>query len=270
MPTVAAVSFLNARPLTEGLADEPGIVLRTDVPSRLLELLLGGGADIALAPVIDFQTASAELCIVPAGAIGSDGPTHTVRVFSRSPLPTLDVVSVDGDSHTSAALLRVVLEALYGRRPEIIPLEPGTAAGGSPPEAVLLIGDKVVHAENWAAGYPHQLDLGEAWKKLTGLPFVFAAWLARSGDDLGGLPRALADCRRRNRRRIPEIVAAHANGWPRDLALRYLGEILRYELGERELAAIELFWSRCHALGIIERLRPMRLYDEAQFSILNS
>jgi len=131
MPTVAAVSFLNARPLTEGLADEPGIVLRTDVPSRLLELLLGGGADIALAPVIDFQTAPAELCVVPAGAIGSDGPTHTVRVFSRSPLPSLDVVHVDGDSHTSAALLQVVLEALHGRRPDLVPLARGAAAGGT-------------------------------------------------------------------------------------------------------------------------------------------
>jgi chorismate dehydratase len=270
MPTVAAVSFLNARPLIEGLAHEPGIELRTDVPSRLLELLLGGGADIALAPVIDFQTAPAELCIVPVGAIGSDGPTHTVRVFSRSPLPGLDVVHVDGDSHTSAALLQVVLEARHGRRPETVALEPGAAAGRNPPEAVLLIGDKVVHTGNWASGYPHQLDLGEAWKQLTGLPFVFAAWLARGGEDLGGLPRTLADLRLRNRRRIPEIVAAHANGWPRDLALRYLGEILRYDVGEPELAAIELFWSRCHALGIIERLRPMRLYEEAQFSILNS
>ena len=55
MQTVAAVSFLNARPLVDGLENEPGIQLATDVPSRLLETLILGRADVALCPVIDFQ-----------------------------------------------------------------------------------------------------------------------------------------------------------------------------------------------------------------------
>jgi chorismate dehydratase len=258
--TVAAVSFLNSRPLIEGLEDEPGVALRTDVPSRLLNLLTAGDADVALCPVIDFQTAPAELCIVPVGAIGSDGATHTVRVFSRAPIAAIERIHTDGDSHTSVALLAVVLEALHGCRPELVTLGPGP----SDPDAVLLIGDKVVHAENGAdtTRYPYQLDLGEAWRELTGLPFVFAAWLARADADLGRLPGVLARCRERNRGRTREIVAAHANGWPVELATRYLERILRYEIGERELEAIGLFWARCHALGLIERLRPMRLYTE--------
>jgi chorismate dehydratase len=258
--TVAAVSFLNARPLISGLEDEPGVALRTDVPSRLLELLIDGAADVALCPVIDFQTAPDELCIVPVGAIGSDGATHTVRLFSRLPIASLERIHADGDSHTSVALLEVVLDALYGRRPELV------ALGSEPnnPDAVLLIGDKVVHAENGAdtVRYPYQLDLGEAWRQLTGLPFVFATWLARADADLGPLPEVLARCRERNRGRTREIVAAHANGWPVELATRYLEQILRYELGERELEAIALFWKRCHALGLIERLRPMRIYSD--------
>ena len=257
--TVAAVSFLNARPLIEGLEDEPGVALHTDVPSGLLNLLTTGAADVALCPVIDFQTTPDELCIVPVGAIGSDGATHTVRVFSRAPIASAERIHTDGDSHTSVALLEVVLDALYGRRPELVTL--GTEP--SDPDAVLLIGDKVVHAENGAdtTRYPYQLDLGEAWRELTGLPFVFAIWLARADADLGHLPEVLARCREHNRRRIPAIVAAHANGWPRELANRYLSEILRYEVGERELEAIGLFWARCHDLGLIEALRPMKLYE---------
>jgi chorismate dehydratase len=261
--TVAAVSFLNARPLIAGLEDEPGIAVRTDVPSRLLNLLTAGDADVALCPVIDFQTAPAELCIVPVGAIGSDGATHTVRVFSRAPIASVERIHTDGDSHTSVALLAVVLDALYGRRPELVTL--GTEP--SDPDAVLLIGDKVVHAENGAdtTRYPYQLDLGEAWRELTGLPFVFAAWLARADADLGRLPEVLARCRERNRGRTREIVAAHANGWPVELATRYLGHILRYEIGPRELESIELFWGQCRALGIIDDLRPMRLYRNSEF-----
>ena len=259
--TVAAVSFLNARPLIDGLENEPAISLLTDVPSHLLETLVSRRSQVALCPVIDFQTADTDLCIVPVGAIGSNGPTHTVRVFSRVPIRKIDRVHIDGDSHTSVALLEIVLEALNGRRPELTTLETATLEGTEPPETVLLIGDKVVRDEPTVGLYPFQLDLGEAWKSLSGLPFVFATWLARTGEDLGELPSTLRRYRERNLLRLPEIVSTHADGWPDDLANRYLGHILRYEIGPQELESIELFWGRCHALGIIEELRPMRLYS---------
>ena len=262
--TVAAVSFLNARPLIEGLDEEPGIHLIADVPSRLLDTLVEERASVALCPVIDFQLSPVELSIVPAGAIGSDGPTLTVRVFSRSPMCEVTHVHSDGDSHTSVALLAVVFDMLYGQVPEIRTLESTDVNGSdSPPDTVLLIGDKVVRNRPDPELYPFELDLGAAWKEVTGLPFVFASWMARADRDLGDLPARLRRCRDRNRRRTTEIAATHAaaSGWPQELAANYLGGILRYELGPRELEAIELFWSKCHDLGLIERLRPLNLYD---------
>jgi len=262
--TVAAVSFLNARPLIEGLDEEPGIHLIADVPSRLLDTLVEERASVALCPVIDFQLSPVELSIVPAGAIGSDGPTLTVRVFSRSPMCEVTHVHSDGDSHTSVALLAVVFDKLCGQVPEIRTLESTDVNGSdSPPDTVLLIGDKVVRNRPDPELYPFELDLGAAWKEITGLPFVFASWMARADRDLGDLPARLRRCRDRNRRRTTEIAAAHAaaSGWPQVLAADYLGSILRYELGPRELEAIELFWSKCHDLGLIERLRPLNLYD---------
>jgi chorismate dehydratase len=266
--TVAAVSFLNAPPLIDGLEEAPGIRLVTDVPSRLLEALILDRADVALCPVIDFQLSPEELCIVPVGAIGSDGPTLTVRVFSRRPMDGVRRIHVDGDSHTSVALLQMVFAELFGRNPEICALESSDINGSDDaPGAVLLIGDKVVRDEPDPSRYPHQLDLGEAWKELTGLPFVFACWMARIDRDLEDLPEILARRREINRRRIPDIVTARAapSGWPEDLATQYLGRILRYELGARELESVEIFWSRCHHLGLIDQLRPMRLYHNSQF-----
>jgi len=266
--TVAAVRFLNARPLIDGLEDEPQIKLVSHVPSRLLETLINGESDVALCPVIDFQLSPMELCVVPVGAIGSDGHTLTVRVFSRVPMERVTHVHTDGDSHTSVALLRVVFDELYGRYPEISTLESTDVNGvADAPETVLLIGDKVVQNEPDRSRYAHQLDLGDAWKQTTGLPFVFACWMARVGCDLGAVPEILARRRELNRHRLAEIVAAHAagSGWPEDLAAEYLGDILRYELGSRELESIELFWSRCHDLGLIDDLRPMKLYNNSQF-----
>ena len=265
--TVAAVSFLNARPLIEGLESEDGIHLISDVPSRLLDTLLEDRASVALCPVIDFQLSPAELAIVPVGAIGCDGCTLTVRVFSRSPMDETTCVHTDGDSHTSVALLSVVFEELYGRVPDITHLRSTDVNdSAAPPATVLLIGDKVVRNRPDKALYPYQIDLGEAWRAMTGLPFVFACWMARADDDLGELPDLLGRYRDRNRGRSAEIAAIHAlaSGWPEELAVEYLSEILRYDLGPRELEAIELFWSKCHDLGLIDRLRPMELYSDGK------
>jgi chorismate dehydratase len=262
--TVAAVSFLNARPLIEGLEHENGIRLISDVPSRLLDTLLEGRASVALCPVIDFQLSPRELVILPVGAIGCDGCTLTVRVFSRSPMGEAACVHTDGDSHTSVALLSVVFQELYGRAPTITRLASTDVNGSAtPPETVLLIGDKVVRSRPDETLYPYQIDLGEAWRSMTGLPFVFACWMARTERDLGDLPDLLRQRRDSNLERTNEIAAANAatSGWPTELAVEYLGTILRYELGPRELEAIELFWSKCYELGLIDHVRPIKLHE---------
>jgi len=260
--TIAAVSFLNSRPLIEGLDEEPGVQLISDVPSRLLTTLIEDRAAVALCPVIDFQLSPVGLSIVP---VGSDGPTLTVRVFSQVPMAEVTHVHIDGDSHTSVALLAVVFHGLYGRLPDVKTLESSDVNGSeAPPDTVLLIGDKVVRNEPDPVVYPHQLDLGEAWHGMTGLPFVFACWMARADHDLGDLPDTLSKYRDLNRNRIAKIAVTHAkaSGWPEGLAAAYLGRILRYDIGSRELEAIELFWRRCHDLGLLERLRPMKLYGK--------
>jgi chorismate dehydratase len=263
MVTIGCVSYLNAKPLVDGIESDQSVRLSADVPSRLLQHLLDGSSDIALVPIIDYQTAPQELCIVPSGAIGSDGETLTVRVFASKPFTQVRRVLVDGDSRTSVALLKLIFNDVFHSRPRVSPLEDQAHSSGLPDgtDAVLLIGDKVV---NSAPDLPHQLDLGEAWKSLTGMPFVFAAWMALTASELDGLPTLLARRRDLNRQRIPEIAAKHAGpaGWPPNLAEHYLGTLLRYELGQRELKAVSTFWQRCHELGIIDELRPLVLYND--------
>lgn len=261
--SVGAVSYLNSVPLIAGLDTGTSPVrLSTGVPSALLSDLLAGATQVALCPVIDYQRSSRPLAVVPEGGIGCAGPTLTVRLFSRLPVDSLHEVWVDPDSHTSVALLEVLLVRIAGRRPRLRPLaDPLVAANGSPPEACLLIGDKVVTAAPGADLYPHQLDLGEAWHELTGLPFVFAVWMSVAGAELGDLPTLLRRQREANATRVGELARqrAAAHGWPAELAEHYLGSLLRYHIGDAELAAIERFWRECHALGLVETLRPLVL-----------
>jgi len=105
---LGVVSYLNARPLIAGLAEEPDIELIFEVPSRLPEMLAGGEVDVALVPVIDLMRRGSEWQIVSDACIGCDGETLTVRVFSRVPPERITKLHVDGDSHTSVALARVI------------------------------------------------------------------------------------------------------------------------------------------------------------------
>src|SRR5688572_112327 len=174
---LGSVSFVNARPLIYGLDALPGVQLTLDVPANLLDGLRASRFDVALLPVIDYQRMDG-LVVIPAGGIGSDGHTLTVRIFSRTPIERIGTLACDPDSHTSVALARIVLARAYGLRPEFVELKRDAGDGATPHDAQLLIGDKVICEA--PVGYAHQLDLGEAWKDLTGMPFVFAAWMGRA------------------------------------------------------------------------------------------
>lgn len=244
---VSCVSFFNTVPLVYGLREDPTLALRFDVPSSLLADLEADRADVALLPVIDYQRL-AGLRVIPSGGIGCDGPTLTVRFFSRTPIAETTVLAADTASHTSVVLARIILQKQFGRSPEVIPLD---AARDRVGETRLVIGDKVITHE--PQGFPHQLDLGQAWKELTGLPFVFAVWTARDGIDLGDLPTKLARAHEAGLAHVDELVAREAppRGWPVDIARKYLTDYLRFPIGERELDAIRRFHQMAHEIGAL-------------------
>jgi chorismate dehydratase len=254
---IGSVSYLNAKPLIHGLDRDDRVELHLAVPSKLLDGLRDAQYDVALLPVIDYQRMPG-LRVVPGGGIGSDGETLTVRIFSRRPVDKIGRLACDTDSHTSVALARVLLAERFNRRPEFVDLT-AEAAGGS--DALLLIGDKVVCEE--PKGYPHQIDLGQTWKETTGLPFVFAAWMARAGIDLGDLAARLESAKRDGLAHVDDLVTRFAvpRGWPADVARRYMTEYLKYDIGARELDAIRLFHQLAAKHGILAAPpRPLELY----------
>src|SRR5207248_2528409 len=136
-----------------------------------------------------------------------------------------------------------------------------------PCDAKLLIGDKVVCEE--PAGFEHQIDLGSAWKHMTGLPFVFAVWTAWNGVDLRDLPQRLEQAKRDGLEHAAEIVKRHAvaRGWPAGLALQYLTVYLKFDVGERELRAMSRFHELAAKHGAIEgSVRPLERYAPGLFA----
>lgn len=288
---IACVRYLNTVVLIEGLAALDELSLIPTVPSRIADMVRSGEADIGLVSLIDAlrlapnapAASSPALTLLPVGMIGCDGPTLTVRLFSSVPVERITRIHADTDSHTSIALARVLLKERYGIDPAItdfnarehmpVWLSGASHAGpnalpsegtedGAWPEAMLLIGDKVVTDSPPAVRYPHQLDLGEAWHAMTNLPFVYAAWACRTGEESS--PRVIHAARlldrqlRHNLTRIDWIITRRAgeHRWPLDLARQYLGHLLRFQIGPREQAGAAAFAARAHALGIADAPAP--------------
>lgn len=272
---IAAVRYLNTAPLVEGLEHVHGLSLMPTVPSRIAPMVLSGEAGIGLASVID--AADGRLTLLPAGMIGCDGPTLTVRLFSAVPWEQVTELCADTDSHTSVVLAQLVLQHRFGARVRARGFdarERVAVHGGAPapslaeawPPSLLLIGDKVVTDSPPAVRYPYQLDLGEAWKEWTGLPFVYAVWMCRTDDLAKDVSRerlltaaALLERQRlHNASRLDWIVQTRAPAarWPMDLARRYLGSLLRYSLGDREQEAVGRFLALAHDAGLAQAAQP--------------
>jgi chorismate dehydratase len=250
---IAAVSFLNTKPLVHYLLDRPDVNVVFDVPSRLVERLHRGQADVGLIPVVDWARSMDDLRPVGDGCIASDGTTLTVRVFSRCRAEQVRTVHADVDSHTSVVLGQVLWRKCFGTQLRIDPL--ASLENTARAEAVLLIGDKVI--SQWREPWPCQIDLGELWKSLTGLPFVFAMWVARRPAATEHVARLLNEARDKgcnDARRLATIYGPQCH-WPLPVAEEYLTRYMKYQMDGLSRKGLETFLEMAGALGLIPQPR---------------
>jgi len=239
---LGVVSFLNALPLRAYLPDRAGIRIIPRVPSGLVDGLLCGEYEAALLPIIDFWRHRERLQLMGDACIASEGETLTVRVFSRVPPDQITRLHADGDSHTSVVLARLIWRQLYSKRIELERWSDGDGRGlPAEADAVLVIGDKVIRSA--PRGYGFEVDLGAAWKHLTGLPFVFAAWYGVRPVDpaLAVELEAARDAGVADAERLAREAAA-VHGWPEAIAVEYLTRIMRYTLTPPMRSAMQRFF----------------------------
>ncbi len=176
---VSAVSFINARPLVHGLEAEPALFdVQFDLPSACAARLHAGQVDLGLIPAIEYL--GGDYRLVPDIAIGSDGPILSVAIFTAVPIGQVQRLAVDTSSRTSVALARVLCAKLWHIDPVFVPARPVLDEMLAAADAALVIGDPALAIDPGTRGV-EKLDLGEAWRTLTGLPFVYAAWAGRPG-----------------------------------------------------------------------------------------
>lgn len=246
MIRVASVSYLNAKPMLYGIrhhAIGSEITLVVDYPAKIAQMLINDEVDVGLIPV----AATAKLDewhVVGDYCIGSEGAVASVCIFSEVPMEEIETVLLDYQSRTSVNLARILLKEYWKKEVRLVDASGedyrkqirGTTAG-------VVIGDRALE-QRLHSSYIY--DLGQAWKEHTGLPFVFAAWIANKK-----LPEAFEqkfnEANRQGLLQIEQVVAENPYS-VYDLKAYYT-RCISFELTEQKKKGMTLFLEKLRNLN---------------------
>jgi chorismate dehydratase len=269
---LGAVGYLNARPLVHGLERNPAFSVRYDVPSECARLLHEGTIDLGLIPSIEFLRGG-PYSIVPDLAIASNGAVASVALYTTRSVSDIRSIALDTDSRTSVALVRVLCARVFKVKATFTTHAPDLKAMLEVCDAALIIGDNALFSETRAPragdGRPveplenvQKIDLGSAWKEMTGLPFVYAFWAGRAKavgtSEVSVLQRArdvgLTQAEAISREYFPQSPERQAIG------ARYLRDNIKYFLGETEQAGLRAFYRYAAEVGAVPSAAELSFY----------
>ena len=168
---ISAVAYTNTKAFIYGLEHSDiinKIDLSLDIPSDCASKVISGEVDMGLMPVAAIPFVP-NAKIVANYCIGSDGAVNSVFIFSNVPIEEIKTLKLDAHSRTSNNLAKVLLKFYWKKDLDF------TTDQAVDTDALVLIGDRTFgRKDDFAFAY----DMGEEWKKFTGLPFMYAAWVA--------------------------------------------------------------------------------------------
>jgi chorismate dehydratase len=257
---IGRIGYINCAPvygaIDRGIVALPaGTELVTGTPAELNDLLLAGELDLSVISAIEYARHASDLVLLPDLAISCDGPVRSVALFAKQAVGRLggSTILLSASSRTSVTLLELLCRDVWKITPKFAEAraeaEDLAALASLPHEAVLVIGDAALRLA--AAGtYPHRYDLGEEWKRWTGLPFVFAVWAARRASSVAAQQghEALLASRAWGLEHLDDLAAeaARVTQLPMAVCRVYLSG-LDYAFTERHRAALSDFLRRAGA-----------------------
>lgn len=271
---VGRIPYINCYPVY-GAVDR-GVVsldatLVDGVPTALNAQMAAGALDVSVISAVEYARDAKRYLLLPDLSICSDGPVRSVVLFAKRPASELHGrrVLVSRSSMTSVALVELLFDNVWDAKPAFVPsnAELSDVARFSDEEhdARLVIGDAALHlwsrlrepelyedAESLSQ-YRYAYDLGAEWKRWTGLPFVFAVWVAQRTapvDQALAVHAGLIESRNWGLHHLDALAAqaAIATGVHKTVCLEYLSG-LDYGLSYHHLAGLTEFFRRLVAAG---------------------
>jgi chorismate dehydratase len=246
MIRVGSVSYLNAKPMLYGIrhhAIANEIELVENYPAKIAQMLISDEVDVGLIPVAATLKLD-EWYVVGDYCIGSEGAVASVCIFSEVPMEEIKTVLLDYQSRTSVNLARILLKEYWKKNVTLVDASGedyrkqigGTTAG-------VVIGDRALE-QRLHSKYIY--DLGQAWKEHTGLPFVFAAWIANKRLP-ASFEQQFNDANKKGLQQIEQVVAE--NPYPVFDLKSYYTRCISYELTEQKKEGMALFLQKLKELN---------------------
>lgn len=261
---LGCVPYLNATPLIAAFEEEPlksVVDIYYEVPSQLAKDIDGGLVDVALVSSF-FGIGRSDLKVIANVSISSNGPVESVRLFSKKPFHSIESLALDQSSLTSTHLALIILNEVYKVRPHTKLYKPNLEDMLYSSDASVLIGDIGMSA---APNGLHVLDLGAAWQKLTGKPFVWALWIGRDKVD-GDLATILLKAKQYGIQKLETIAQNESikRGMPYLKSLRYLVEIMDYDLTNDHIEGLSLYAKYCQEIDYVENIELPVLIEASE------
>ncbi len=258
-PKIGAVSYLNTKPLVEGMSERAeSFELVYDLPSRLADRLAAGHLEAALIPSVAAN--HPDYTIVSDACIGCRGPVWSVKLLGRVEPSKIRTLALDEGSRTSCILSQILLAKQYQVFPQCQVLGINENWRTVETDAVLIIGDRAMKVNE--GEFIFSWDLGEEWFAMTGLPFVFAVWAARSHEHLDELDSTLSSCRDRGLNNLERIASHYAGDYNLTLeeCRTYLRDRLHFQMAAEEKSGLGLFFQYAAELSLINH-QPLQFHD---------
>ena len=242
---ISAVSYTNTKPFIYGLKHSAiinQIDLSFDNPSDCAQKLIDDKADIGLIPVAAILNLP-KWGIISDYCIGAVGAVNSVFIFSNCDIKEVKFLQLDPQSRSSNNLAKVLLKNFWQVTPTLISNADDYTLSTDTNTAFVQIGDRTFGKKG---KYPFIYDLSEEWQKFTGLPFVFAAWVANkiiSAQFMTDFNKAL-QLGLNNRETLLKQLPANPNFDLED----YLMNKLDFDLTEDKKKALYLFLDYIKAL----------------------
>mgnify|MGYP000285874577 CR=1 FL=1 len=213
------------------------IDLQEDIPSICAQKLKFKQVDIGLVPVALLPELE-QYKIITDYCIGTNGKVDSVKLYSNVPLNEIKIVTLDYQSKSSINLTKVLNKFYWKQNFEFKDAKPGYEQSISGANAAVVIGDRTFSLNGT---FKYEFDLAEEWKKMTGLPFVFAAWVTTSDVDpefIDSFNEALKSGIKDTDKAIQASNIQHPKNFN---PLDYLTNKINYTLDENKRKALDLF-----------------------------
>lgn len=237
---ISIVNYTNTLPFkwalkTSDLLGE--IDLQEDIPSICAQKLKYGQVDLALVPVallseLDHYYIETDYCI------GTLGIVDSVKLYSQVPLEEIKTVTLDYQSKSSITLTKVLCKFFWKLNVTFVDAKPGFEANLNGTNANVVIGDRTFELNN---KFRYEYDLATEWKKFTGLPFVFAAWVSIGKIDPEFISKFNSVLKKGVDNCSKAVDASKELKISKEKALHYLTERISYNLDAEKTKALNLF-----------------------------